>query len=817
MRALAPRQRALLAGLLAPCATRAQAQVVPNTVSGWMDGVGTNTLFQYPQGVAFSADTNTLYITDYSCCLRMMDIATGNVSTPAGTCNDVSGYANGIGAAVLFMYPQGVTVDSLSGTVFIADTGNNVVRSYTPGSGAVDTLAGGGNNFANPTIGYVNGLGTSAQFSGPYSLVADGAGNIFVADGANQVIRKIVIASSTVSTLLGTQGCTPKTPTTCFYALTAVTYFAGTLYFTDKYAVRSARPDSPGVVTFIAGTTAGPGGYANGVGAAALFKQIVGVAISNGGATLLVADGSNALRAIDVATTNVTTIAGPQPPSTTAGFADGTGTSVMFNDPYALANAREGIVYITDANNNLIRRFNLSNGEVTWIAGGYSPPSPTASVSVSASVEPSPSYSPSPPATASLTATSTSSVSLSATATTSTSITMAVTSSVTPSSSISLSASASQSASAAATASPSGSSSPPATFSVSASSSVTSSVSTSSLATSSESASTTASPSVVATTSASAWPSVSASSSASASASPPATATRSASSSTSPSGTVTPSAAPTATPTSVWPSVPIVVVVVYPIGTLPDSYSVANLTATLIALRCDYAAASGLLLRNVGLPADSSAAVASGANLAANVAAAVATANAAMTCPLDPPSLQQRRRAVAAAADAADAPPHPHGQRLLANASATLPLMSLTVLLSLVPTDPGVIALGGGSRALTAVLAEIAASPPATFVLLDATWGAANNVVSFLASFGVAAVTVISVTPGGASILATALASGLSDQQKLGLGLGIGLTLFFIVLLAAACACWPAAAAARKKSNKKVDSAGGAAAPDLDS
>ena len=237
-----------------------------------------------------------------------------------------------------------------------------------------------------------------------------------------------------------------------------------------------------------------------------------------------------------------------------------------------------------------------------------------------------------------------------------------------------------------------------------------------------------------------------------------------------------------------WPSVPIVISISAPLTAVPDTFSEANLTAAFVALRCDYAAAAGLQLSIVGLPAGRSTVVAGGAALAANLAAAVDVANAATACPPLPPARRSRRAAAAAAAaEAAAASFDTRGHRRLA--AATAPLLNLFVLISLVATNPSVVALGGVSGAMTAVLAAIAASPPATFVRLDAAWGAANGVASFAAAYGGPAAAVLSAAPGGAAIPTPAPSPGLTPQQTLGLGLGVGLGIVLVLVLAAACAC----------------------------
>jgi DNA-binding beta-propeller fold protein YncE len=78
----------------------------------------------------------------------------------------------------------GVTVDS-AGHVYVADYNNHLIRKITPG-GEVTTLAG-----TSGEAGSADGTGTDASFNGPYGVTVDSAGNVYVADYNNHLIRKI--------------------------------------------------------------------------------------------------------------------------------------------------------------------------------------------------------------------------------------------------------------------------------------------------------------------------------------------------------------------------------------------------------------------------------------------------------------------------------------------------------------------------------------------------------------------------------------------------------------------------------------------------
>ena len=112
----------------------------------------------------------------------------GVVTTLAGSAGNY-GSADGAGSAARFgsrdnVSPTGVAVDNL-GNLYVADSANDTIRKVTP-AGVVTTLAGSAGNY-----GSADGAGASARFYAPYSVATDSTGNVFVVDLANHSIRKI--------------------------------------------------------------------------------------------------------------------------------------------------------------------------------------------------------------------------------------------------------------------------------------------------------------------------------------------------------------------------------------------------------------------------------------------------------------------------------------------------------------------------------------------------------------------------------------------------------------------------------------------------
>jgi len=109
----------------------------------------------------------------------------------------VSGYTDGPRLQAQFRLPNAVAVDH-QGNVYVADTANNVIRKIAT-NGLVSTLAG-----LAGSHGAANGAGTTARFWAPFGLAADASGNLYVADTANNTIRQITLRPRPH---LGRRGC----------------------------------------------------------------------------------------------------------------------------------------------------------------------------------------------------------------------------------------------------------------------------------------------------------------------------------------------------------------------------------------------------------------------------------------------------------------------------------------------------------------------------------------------------------------------------------------------------------------------------------
>lgn len=161
---------------------------------GYADGAVAKAKFNRPRAVVVAAE-DTIYVADTGNHI-IRKIYKGRVTTFAGT--GKAGYRNGTALQAQFNAPSGLAVDT-KGNLFVADTLNNVIRKITP-AGAVSTYAGKSTGEA----GFRDGAAANALFNEPVALAMDSKEDLYVADSANQLIRKI--AGGKVETLAGFRG-----------------------------------------------------------------------------------------------------------------------------------------------------------------------------------------------------------------------------------------------------------------------------------------------------------------------------------------------------------------------------------------------------------------------------------------------------------------------------------------------------------------------------------------------------------------------------------------------------------------------------------
>jgi sugar lactone lactonase YvrE len=316
---------------------------------GSADGAGAAARFQFPVDVT-SDGRGSLFVTDcFNDEIRKIEIATGAVTTLAGAPGQ-PGSADGSGATARFNCPYGIVLDG-QGNLLVADVRNHTIREVVIATGAVTTLAG---SAGSP--GTVDGTGAAARFYGPRSLASDGHGNVYVSE-ATSIIRKIAVATAEVSTVAGAPGMKGSAdgigPAARFDTPAGLAFDAdGNLYVADAVAgtVRKIVL-ATGEVSTLAGAP-GVAGSDDGPVAAARFSSPRALA-SDGGGHLYVTDAiGSTLREIDLAAGMVTTVAG-QPG---VGKVVPGPLPALLNNPQGIAILPSGDIALTDENAVLIIR-----------------------------------------------------------------------------------------------------------------------------------------------------------------------------------------------------------------------------------------------------------------------------------------------------------------------------------------------------------------------------------------------------------------------------------------------------------------------------
>jgi serine/threonine-protein kinase len=311
---------------------------------GSVNDKGTSASFSNLMGLAIDTFGN-IYVADSRNNMIRKISKEGNVTTLAGS--GAVGSVDGKGDTASFFYPRGVAVDK-NGNVYVADTHNGLIRKISL-DGFVTTLAG------SRVYSTIPGKDTVARFDNPAGIAVDESGNVYVADWANNLIRKISPTGKVYNIAgNGTPGSKDGVGSSAsFYLPEAIALDSiGNIYIADTYNNMIRKISLDGVVSTLAGKKVR--GSANGKGTEASFSHPAGITVDREGNVYVADEGNNKIRRISPGGM-VTTFAG----SGERGSTNGRDTTASFYRPYGVAADKKGNIFVADYLNNQIRKISF--------------------------------------------------------------------------------------------------------------------------------------------------------------------------------------------------------------------------------------------------------------------------------------------------------------------------------------------------------------------------------------------------------------------------------------------------------------------------
>ncbi len=269
-------------------------------------------------------------------------------------------------------YPWGIVQDA-SGNVYFADTSDNRVRRVDP-TGIISTVAGNG----QPGYSGDNGPATSAQLRGPQGIALDSKGNLFICDYQNEVVRKVVLATGVISTVVGNtrfnysgDGGAATAAGIDPYDIAVDT--AGNLYISDFYNNRIRKVSATAqTISSLAGITT-PGDGDNGPANQAALDGPLGISVDAGSNVYFVDFNNNRVKMINQAANHISTVAGSGNFGTGEASLDGDGgkaTQANLYLPFSTAIEPNGNLLVESVFE--LWRVTVADGNIHFVSGNPS-------------------------------------------------------------------------------------------------------------------------------------------------------------------------------------------------------------------------------------------------------------------------------------------------------------------------------------------------------------------------------------------------------------------------------------------------------------
>ncbi len=330
-------------------------------------GPATAALLALPRKMAIDSK-GVIYIAD-AANHKIRKIVSGQITTLAGT--GIRGFSGDGSAAVNAQLtgPSSVAIDS-AGNVYIYDTGNEVIRKVDA-NGIISTFAG------TPGVSGASGDGgpaTHAQLNlnSVGGLAVDSAGDVYISDTFNSVVRKVTVSTGTINTIAGMIGKLGNSGDGGQATAASLKFPAGLafdpkqhLFIADAHNFNIRRVAHDGTISTVVGTGQ-PGATGDGAPAAAATLNFPHDIAFDAQGNLYIADTNNhKIRMVSLATLNISTLAG----SGTQGYSGdgGPATAAQLNFPTGVALDSSGTVFIVDSNNNRVRTVHA--GTINEFAG----------------------------------------------------------------------------------------------------------------------------------------------------------------------------------------------------------------------------------------------------------------------------------------------------------------------------------------------------------------------------------------------------------------------------------------------------------------
>jgi uncharacterized protein (TIGR03437 family) len=326
-----------------------------------------------PYGVALDGNGN-LYIADnLDNRVRKVVIATGVITTIAGT--GIAGFSGDGGAAISAQLnsPVSVATDT-AGNLYINDMGNEVIRKVDI-NGNISTFAGTPNTPGSTGDG---GPATAAKLSLQVGggLAVDAAGNVYIADSLNSVVREVTASNGNITTIAGAIGKIGSggdgglaTSATLYYPFGLALDSSGNLYIADGYnqEIRQVSAATHMINTVAGNHSVGSIGD-GGPPTAASLDYPFGVAVDAQGNIYIADTFNDEIRKVTAgASPTISTIAGSAKLGSGLAGDGGAATSALLNEPVSIAVNSAGTIYIADLLNNRVRY--ISQGTINELAG----------------------------------------------------------------------------------------------------------------------------------------------------------------------------------------------------------------------------------------------------------------------------------------------------------------------------------------------------------------------------------------------------------------------------------------------------------------